>query len=96
MVCPPADSIAGPPACTQPGQGQVSKVFSVPGITFKGDGFYRNDSRAGAKSAAGSSNGQEKSDAAAAKSDSAAESADKPSKSPDREPAKAASGSTDD
>ena len=52
------------------------KVFSVPGITFKGDGFYRNDSRSGTKSPtmAGSSanddssNGKEKSEVA--KSDS--------------------------
>ena len=48
-LCPQADSIASPAACTQPGKGQVAKVFSVPSITFKGDGFYRNDSRSGAK-----------------------------------------------
>ena len=94
--CPEADSIASPAACTQPGKGEVAKVFSVPSITFKGDGFYRNDSRSGAKSSttAGSStngdssNGAEQSDAAKSDSDS--------SKSSDREPAKAASGSSDD
>ena len=100
-VCPQADSIASPAACTQPGKGQVAKVFSVPSITFKGDGFYRNDSRSGAKSSttAGSSsngestNGKEGSDTAkpdAAKSDSIS------SDSSGREPAKAASGSSDD
>ena len=100
-VCPLADSIASPAACATPGQGEVSKVFSVPSITFKGDGFYRNDSRSGAKtstmagaSANGdSSNGSDKSDAAkteAAKSDSSS------SESSSREPAKAASGSSDD
>ena len=100
-VCPQADSIASPAACTQPGKGQVAKVFSVPSITFKGDGFYRNDSRSGAKSSAtaGSSsngestNGKEGSDTAkpdAAKSDSGS------SDSSGREPAKAASGSSDD
>ncbi|MCY4135152.1 MAG: FmdB family transcriptional regulator [bacterium] len=100
-LCPKADSIASPAACTQPGKGQVSKVFSVPSITFKGDGFYRNDSRSGAKSStvAGSStngdssNGSEKSDAAkpdAGKSDSSS------SESSSREPAKAASSSSDD
>ncbi|MCY3962145.1 MAG: FmdB family transcriptional regulator [bacterium] len=99
-LCPKADSIASPAACTQPGKGQVSKVFSVPSITFKGDGFYRNDSRSGAKSStmAGSStngdssNGSEKSDAAkpdAGKSDSSS------SESSSREPAKAASSSSD-
>ncbi|MCY3862671.1 MAG: FmdB family transcriptional regulator [bacterium] len=100
-LCPKADSIVSPAACTQPGKGQVSKVFSVPSITFKGDGFYRNDSRSGAKSStvAGSStngdssNGSEKSDAAkpdAGKSDSSS------SESSSREPAKAASSSSDD
>jgi len=95
-VCPKADSIASPAACTQPGKGQVTKVFSVPSITFKGDGFYRNDSRSGAKSStmAGSStngdssNGKDKSDAG--KSDSSS------SDSSSREPAKAASRSSDD
>ena len=95
-LCPQADSLASPAACTQPGKGQVTKVFSVPSITFKGDGFYRNDSRSGAKSStmAGSStngdssNGSEKSDAA--KSDSSS------SESSSREPAKAASSSSDD
>ncbi len=100
-VCPQADSIASPAACTQPGKGQVSKVFSVPSITFKGDGFYRNDSRSGAKSSTmassssngDSSNGQERSDSAksdAAKSDSSS------SESSSRETAKAASSSSDD
>ena len=95
-LCPKSDSIASPAACTQPGKGQVAKVFSVPSITFKGDGFYRNDSRTGAKSSttAGASsngdtsNGQEKSDSAKADSSS--------SESSSREPAKAASGSSDD
>ena len=105
-LCPQADSIASPAACTQPGKGQVAKVFSVPSITFKGDGFYRNDSRSGAKSStkAGSptngdsSNGSDKSDAAksdAAKSD-AGKSDSSSSESSSREPAKAASGSSDD
>lgn len=105
-VCPQADSIASPAACTHPGRGQVAKVFSVPSITFKGDGFYRNDSRSGAKSSttAGSStngdssNGPDKPDAAksdAAKSD-AAKSASSSAGSSSREPAKAASSSSDD
>ena len=100
-LCPQADSLASPTACTQPGKGQVAKVFSVPSITFKGDGFYRNDSRSGAKSStmAGSStngdssNGPDRSDAGtsdAGKSDSNS------SESSGREPAKAASTSSDD
>ncbi len=87
--CPPADSPASPSACTQPGQGEVAKVFSVPSITFKGDGFYRNDSRSGAKSsttAGSSSNG----DNAGSKEKSDSDSSDSSS----REPAKASSGSS--
>jgi len=96
-LCPPADSTASPASCTQPGQGQVSKVFSVPSITFKGDGFYRNDSRSGAKSTTvasgggdggGDSNGPDK--PGAAKPDSSS------SESPGREPAKASSSPSGD
>ncbi len=36
------------------GQHQLKKVFSAVGISFKGDGFYRNDSR-GSKSSSTSS-----------------------------------------
>jgi putative FmdB family regulatory protein len=35
------------PAC----QGKLRKVFNSVGIVFKGSGFYRNDSRAGANGA---------------------------------------------
>ncbi len=101
-LCPQADSIASPAACAQPGKGHIAKVFSVPSITFKGDGFYRNDSRsAGAKSSAkagassegDSPKGGEASDAGTSgggKADSGA------SDSSGREPAKAASSSSDD
>jgi putative FmdB family regulatory protein len=30
--------------------GELRKVFSAPGIAFKGSGFYKNDSRSSAKS----------------------------------------------
>jgi putative FmdB family regulatory protein len=43
------------PAC----QGKLRKVFNSVGIVFKGSGFYRNDSRAGA-------NGAEKANGSAA------------------------------
>jgi len=39
-ACP---SSGGPAACEAPGEGKVRKVFSSVGITFKGDGFYKND-----------------------------------------------------
>jgi putative FmdB family regulatory protein len=48
------DALTECPACG----GRLRKVFSAAGIIFKGSGFYRNDSRAAAKS---SSNGSSKS-----------------------------------
>ena len=45
-VCP---SEAGPAACVAPGEGPVKKVFSGVAISFKGDGFYKNDHGANAK-----------------------------------------------
>ena len=30
--------------CNGPGNGTVRKIFSAPGISFKGSGFYKNDS----------------------------------------------------
>jgi putative FmdB family regulatory protein len=41
------------PAC----EGRLRKLFSAVGVVFKGSGFYRTDSRSGAKSPADSSNG---------------------------------------
>lgn len=46
--CPGAASEQAPAACVAPGEGEVRKVFSAPSITFKGDGFYKTDSRSGA------------------------------------------------
>lgn len=45
--CPAAASEQSPAACAAPGEGEVRKVFSAPSITFKGDGFYKTDSRSG-------------------------------------------------
>ena len=39
-VCP---SEGGPASCVAPGEGPVKKVFSGVAISFKGDGFYKND-----------------------------------------------------
>ena len=39
-TCP---ATGGPAACIAPGEGPVKKVFSSVGISFKGDGFYKND-----------------------------------------------------
>ncbi len=45
-VCPPE---GGPVLCVAPGEGPVKKVFSGVAISFKGDGFYKNDHGANAK-----------------------------------------------
>ena len=45
--CPAAGSEQSPAACIAPGEGVVWKVFSAPSISFKGDGFYKTDSRSG-------------------------------------------------
>ena len=52
---------------------QLRKVFSAPGVTFKGSGFYKTDSRSGnGKSSSGSSTSTEKSssDSSSSSSDS--------------------------
>lgn len=44
-VCP---ATAGPASCAAPGEGPVKKVFSGVAVSFKGDGFYKNDHGANA------------------------------------------------
>ena len=46
-VCP---SEGGPASCVAPSEGPVKKVFSGVAVTFKGDGFYKNDHGANAQS----------------------------------------------
>ena len=41
--------------CNGPGNGTVRKIFSAPGISFKGSGFYKNDSRSKSTSSSSSS-----------------------------------------
>lgn len=65
-LCPQAEAAFSPAECVLPGEGEVKKVFSVPAITFKGDGFYKTDSR----KAAGKSSGISKSDDAGDRGDS--------------------------
>ena len=46
------DSLVDCPVC----DGELRRVFGTVGVSFKGSGFYRNDSRAdGKKSSAGTS-----------------------------------------
>ncbi|MBD5786584.1 FmdB family transcriptional regulator [Cellulosimicrobium terreum] len=47
------DALTVCPQCS----GRLRKVFSSVGVTFKGSGFYRTDSRAGRTSTTGASNG---------------------------------------
>src|SRR4249919_572042 len=47
--------------------GPLRKVFGSIGITFKGDGFYKNDSRSGSKKS--SSNGDSKSSSTSSSGD---------------------------
>lgn len=47
--------------CNGPGNGTVRKIFSAPGISFKGSGFYKNDSRSKSTSSSSSSESKSKS-----------------------------------
>ncbi len=47
------DSLTVCPSC----DGRLRKVFSAVGVTFNGSGFYRTDSRAGAKGSGDSGSG---------------------------------------
>lgn len=76
--CPTKKSGNSPAGCTSPGKGKVAKVFSAPGITFKGSGFYKTDSRSGSsKSSSSSSSSESKSEST---SDSSSTKSDKPAK----------------
>lgn len=55
--CPQAGEAVSPAECVLPGEGVVKKVFSVPAITFKGDGFYKTDSRKAASNGSGRAKG---------------------------------------
>jgi putative FmdB family regulatory protein len=54
--------------------GQLRKVFSPVGISFKGSGFYRNDSRSSSKSAARDDKKSEKAEKSEASASSASDS----------------------
>ncbi len=80
-VCP---LTGGPAGCTSAGLGEVKRVFSAPGITFKGNGFYKTDHGSRAKgdkssSTNGDSSSPDKSSADKSSSGSDKSSADKSS-----------------
>jgi putative FmdB family regulatory protein len=80
--------------CSNCGQPQLRKVFSDIGVTFKGSGFYHNDSRA---KQGGSKPGRHKSGKSEAASTGSSDSSSKPKsdKTPTAQPAaSSASGSS--
>ena len=50
--------------------GAVKKIFSAPGISFKGSGFYKNDSRSKSSSSSSSSSSPSSPDSKSTSSDS--------------------------
>ena len=68
--CPTKKSGNSPEGCASPGKGKVSKVFSAPGISFKGSGFYKNDSRSGSSSSSSSDSSSSSSDSGSSSSSS--------------------------
>ena len=65
------------PACG----GALRKVFSAVGVVFKGSGFYKTDSRTGAKSGSSSSSSTETTSSGDASSSTASSSSDSSSSS---------------
>jgi predicted nucleic acid-binding Zn ribbon protein len=79
--CPTKKSGNSPAGCTSPGKGKVTKVFSAPGITFKGSGFYKTDSRGASGSGSDKSDKSESSTTSDSSSDSTSKSTDSTKKS---------------
>ena len=79
------DPLSVCPAC----EGKLRKLFNSVGIVFKGSGFYRTDSRAGAKDGSGGT-----APVPAQKSGDAAPSKDSPSPAKDSKPATTSSSSS--
>ncbi|MGZ0177973.1 MAG: FmdB family zinc ribbon protein [Acidimicrobiales bacterium] len=74
--CPTKKSGRSPEGCAKSGRGKVLKTFSAPGITFKGTGFYKNDSRgsSSSKDSSGASSSSSSSDSSSSSSDSSSSS----------------------
>jgi putative FmdB family regulatory protein len=79
------------PSC----QGALRKVFAPVGITFKGSGFYKTDSRSSSKSASSGSGSAGSGSAGSESSGSSSEGGSKESSSTTSESAGAASTSPD-
>lgn len=74
--CPAAAAEQSPPACVAPGEGDVRKVFSAPSITFKGDGFYKTDSRSSTRGTTNGAKEKEPAEAASKSGDTAEKASD--------------------
>lgn len=74
--CPTKKSGNSPEGCASPGKGKVTKVFSAPGISFKGSGFYKTDSRSGSSSSSSGSSSSSSSDSSGSSSDSSSSSSE--------------------
>lgn len=75
------DALTTLEGCTEDPSGdhQLKKVFHAVGIAFKGEGFYRNDSRSGSAKTASSGDGSDAESSSDSKSSSSStETADKP------------------
>ena len=84
------DPLTECPQCT----GVVKKVFGNVGIAFKGSGFYKTDSRSGAKSTAASNGTSEKKEAASSSSDGGSSSSSSSSSSDSASTSSSSSSST--
>jgi putative FmdB family regulatory protein len=73
--------------------GRLKKVFSAVGIVFKGSGFYRNDSRAGAGSKSGGSSSGDSSSSSSSSSTSSDSSSSTTSSSSSSDSSSSSSGS---
>ena len=60
------DALTTCPSCKKKA---LRKVFSPPGVSFKGSGFYKTDSRSGNGKSSSSSSSSEKSDSSSSSSD---------------------------
>ena len=89
-VCPAESS---PAACVAPGEGPVKKVFSGVGISFKGDGFYKNDHGSNAKGRRKEKEASSSTDAASSK-DAKSDTSSKSSEPKDSGSSKSSSSST--
>ena len=70
------DALTTCPSC----KGSLRKVFAAPGISFKGSGFYKNDSRGAKSSSNGSSEASKDKSDSATSSESTSSTADKSEK----------------